>query len=160
MMKIGGLLALALTFTAMQGAAQTEPQTWNTNCETDSCTLSLGVLDATSGKPVSTVLVVVPKIGETVFLGAAMPLGSALEPGIRIVQGSETINAKFQVCFPDGCRALTEIPRATIQTMTKVGSVELFAFPYSSDTPISFQVPLAGLDAALKDATATLLKTP
>ncbi|MGV8951340.1 MAG: invasion associated locus B family protein [Cypionkella sp.] len=155
-----GLLSMGLTLAASSLAAQAAEQQWASSCEATSCTLSLNVLDAASSKPVSTILVVVTTADKQPLIGAALPLGSALEPGIRIVQGDTTINAKFQVCYPDGCRALAEMTNESLDTLALADKMEVFAFPYSSDKPISFEVPLAGLDVGIKAAREKLAKAP
>jgi invasion protein IalB len=160
MIRRSALFVLSLCLSQTAAVAQAAPQDWGARCDATTCTLSRGILEEASGKRLSTLLVVLRKGEDKVLFGAALPIGVALEPGIRILQGDTMVEAKFQVCYPDGCRALVELPLAAVTSMAKAGSAEFRAFPYESEKPISFMAPLSGLDMALQNALDTLAKAP
>jgi invasion protein IalB len=136
--------------------AQESKNTWNTNCEGDSCTLSLTVVEVASNRNVATFLAVVSKNADAINFGVALPLGTALTSGVRLVVNDITISIPFRVCFPDGCRALTELSKEESDTLLATDMVDMRFFPYSSGKPVSIKTPLENLTEAIEEARKTV----
>jgi len=77
------------------------------------------------------------------------PLGVALQPGVRIsVEGREWY-APLKVCYADGCRATVEISNQDLALLLQKQSMDLRYIPFGGDAPISANLPLSGLVAAI-----------
>jgi invasion protein IalB len=85
---------------------------------------------------------------------AFMPLGVALDAGFRAVIDGKSYQAPFQVCYPDGCRAVAPLPPEALAAWLAEPVLSFQFFPFSSDKPIAADVPLAGLKAALAQQLA------
>jgi invasion protein IalB len=156
-MTIRFLMACAiLAGLTTSAAAQDDDAGWNSNCGETSCTLSLGLRDTATDRNIATLLTVVRADDAPAFFGVAVPLGTALSPGVRFVAGEEAIEVPFDVCFPDGCRALRELSDDELEVLTATESADLRFFAFQSETPISVKVPLTGLADAMSDARAEL----
>lgn len=149
------LAALALPVSA-PARAQDTAQAWDARCGTDSCTISRGLKDAATGRLVATFLLSVPKGGGEVTAGVAVALGVAIAPGARFYAGGAEYPLAFEVCFPDGCRALRRFAADELARIAAAPEVELRFFPYGSDTPVSIMLPVEGLAGAIEDARKTL----
>lgn len=144
---------------ALPSVAQDAPQ-WNTSCDGGLCTLSRQLIDEATGKGVATVLVVVQKASDDILLGAALPLGVALEPGVRFVQGDTLIQADFEVCYPDGCRAMAELPVTAFEAIDFEKEMDLRVFAFGQDKPLAVTVPLDSLKSAVDAGREQLKATP
>lgn len=122
---------------------------WPIACEGTTCTASLGLKDDASGKMMATVLVARTKGEAEARIGAALPLGVALAPGARFVAGAETVDLTFDVCFPDGCRAMAGATPERIAALAAAGAFELRFFPYGRDRAVAVRVPADGLAETL-----------
>lgn len=149
------LLSIGLLFASPPAWAQSEVA-WTVDCQSgDSCTLARSVEEVSTGRRAATVLFVVTKAG-TEFVGAAIPLGTAIEAGVQLVSDDTQTLLPFQVCFPDGCRAVLETTAEANDTLASQATMDLRAFPFQSDKPFSLAVPLDGLAEALAEARDTL----
>ncbi len=137
-------------------AAQAEDQTWQSNCQNGACTLVRSVAEAGTGRTVATFIVALSKAQATARVGVALPLGTALDAGVRMKAGDKTLSVPFQVCFPDGCRATVEADEPTLAALTGADAVEVQFFPFSSDKPVAIDVPMNGLADAVTAARASL----
>jgi invasion protein IalB len=147
---------LLLAASLHPAAAQTAAPEWKPACTADGCTLSRQLIDEATGNPVTTFLAFVPRGGGDISLGAALPLGMALEAGLRLVAGDTTIDIPYQVCFPDGCRALRETPAAVLEALDASETLDIRFFPFSAEAPVSVTMPLAGFAEAVEAARAQL----
>lgn len=133
---------------------------WTESCDAKSCTLSRGVSEEATGKPVMTLLVAVQKAEAGARFGMALPLGVAVAPGVRVLYGGETADIPFEVCFPDGCRALLALDAAALGRLTAQAEIDVRFFPFNAATPVSLTVPIGGLDSAIVAAAAKLQASP
>jgi invasion protein IalB len=152
------LLSLAMTLATLSfpAAAQDAVEGWDAKCGADSCTISRGLKDIARDKLVATFLVSVPKGDGAVTAGVAVALGVALVPGARFYSGGTEYALAFEVCFPDGCRALRTFEQAEMDQIGASAEMEVRFFPYGSDTPVSIMMPIEGLVAAIGNARKTL----
>ena len=130
-------------------------QAWESTCSADRCTISRTLTATDTGQRAGTFVAVVDKADGT-FLGAIIPLGTAIAPGIRLVQGGAEIEVAFQVCFPDGCRGFAEVDAATLDAFMGGETAEIRFFAMGQPAPLGVPVPLTGLDAALDAARSEL----
>ena len=79
-------------------------------------------------------------------------MGTATEPGLRLVHGASELAVPLQVCFPDGCRALAPLPPGALQAMDQAGTLEVRFFPWAADRPLAVPVPTTGLSDAVEQA--------
>lgn len=147
------LTALFCTF----GPAAAQDADWEVTCNDKSCTITRTLTENTTGRRVATFMTVVEK-GRTDApgLGVAVPLGLAVEPGVRLVSGADIIELPFQVCFPDGCRAIRAATTEEISLLSSVDKADIRFFPFGQDHPTSVAVPMTGFGDALADAKAKL----
>lgn len=160
---MAGLAALgaALGLSLAQPAAAQDAAAWPLSCEARSCTVQRSLDDAASGKRMATVMVGANRDTSDMILGIAVPLGSALAPGARILPKGAPAEAmlpvNFEVCFPDGCRAMLRLSPEKLQDLIAPGEFELRFFSYGNPKPLAMKVPLTGLAEALpglKEAAA------
>ncbi len=93
--------------------------------------------------------------GKTDQLSAVInvPLGVALQPGLRVIDANETahIEVPFQVCDGTGCRAVAANIGATqIDGLSTGDSVNVQFVPYGHNYLASFAVPTSGLKSAVE----------
>jgi len=148
------VLGTALCLSAAPLAAQ-DAEGWQTQCKPDRCTLTISMTEAQSGRRASTFVAIVNKDG-TNHLGALVPLGTAIEAGIRLVAEDTEIKAPFQSCFPDGCRGFAEVNAATLDAFAGADTAEIQFFALGQERPLSVAAPMAGLSQALASARAEL----
>lgn len=150
--------ALASALTAVFcsfGPAIAQDADWQMNCSETGCNIIRSMTENTTGRLVATFLVIVENgKADTPGLGVALPLGLAIEPGVRIVSGEQTIDLPFQVCFPDGCRAIRAATADEITLLTNADEADIRFFPFGQNRPTSVKVPMAGLSDALAQAQA------
>lgn len=139
---------LALLF-LLASASLAAAADWPIACEGTTCTASRGLKDEGSGKTMATILIAQRKGESEARIGAALPLGVALAPGARLVAGAETVELAFDVCFPDGCRAMAGTTPERIAALAAAGALELRFFPYGHDRAVAVRVPADGLAETL-----------
>lgn len=147
-------LAAVLCTAAAPLIAQ-EAEGWQSQCNPNRCTLTISMTEAQSGRRASTFVAIVNKDG-TNHVGALIPLGTAIEAGIRLVAGDTQIKAGFQSCFPDGCRGFAEVNAATLDSFAAQESAEIQFFALGQERPLSVAAPMDGLSDALASARAEL----
>lgn len=150
------ILTLALgLLPSFAGAAED----WQKNCADGQCTLARTLSDDASGRSIATFLVALNfEMPDKVLMGVALPLGAALKPGVRLLQGETVIEVGYEVCFPDGCRAMTEVAATDFDEMAKNEEIELRFFPFGQEKPIALPIPLSGLSEATESARAEIMK--
>jgi len=127
-------------------------ETWTTTCGEDGrCTARVTVSDTESGRVFASVGVQVGKDGAEPGLIVFAPLGVAVKPGFRAVINGQDFLVPFEVCYPDGCRAVAVITPAELEVWLTAETASLQFFPFESDKAVAADLPLAGLREALKD---------
>ena len=149
-----GLLLAALA--PLPASAQSAAPDWQATCEAEGCTLARRLIDQATGRPVATFLAFVPKAGGNPSIGAALPLGTAIEAGVRMVAGEATLEIPYQVCFPDGCRALREATAEETAALGAAEALDIRFFPINADRAVSVTMPLDGFAEAVAAARADL----
>ncbi|MFN3846311.1 MAG: invasion associated locus B family protein [Paracoccaceae bacterium] len=154
------LTIAATVLLSSQTAFAQDQKGWVESCQPDSCTLSRGLAEEGTGKQVMTLLLAIEKGKPDVRFGVALPLGVALSPGVRVIHGDKTTDIPFEVCFPDGCRALITMDAATFAAFAANASVDVRFFPFSASTPVALTAPMDGLADAVTAAAQKLDGTP
>jgi len=127
-------------------------ESWATTCdEGNRCTARVTVTDTKSGRVFASVGVQVGKDGAEPGLIVFAPLGVALKPGFRAVIDGQDFLVPFEVCYPDGCRAVAKFTPAELEVWLTAETASLQFFPFESDKAVAADLPLAGLREALKD---------
>ena len=149
---IRSTLAAILYFAMITPAMAQDPE-WTSQCaeSNDACTLSRSVQDTATGTRAGTILANVTAGAETMIFGAVVPLGVAVQPGIRVLVGEDVIELPITVCYPDGCRGLVEVDAATQSRLLDVENVEIRYLTSNGDRQISVPVPMSGLSAAIAE---------
>lgn len=124
---------------------------------TNRCT-SLSRLVADGNKTFATVSLQIGKTGTEPVLFVTAPLGIAARPGVRIVAnpGSVEIALPLDVCFPDGCRASTELTAGQLASLDAAQTLSVQFIPFSSTETVAGEMEGAGLTGPLKQAGVTL----
>ena len=91
---------------------------WSSACDEAQCTLSRTVTEASTERRVATVLVLIRASSPTHLVGAAVPLGVALNEGIRLTVPDQRIDISFDVCLPDGCRGLQPVSEEVLNDIS------------------------------------------
>lgn len=145
-------LILAL-MTAVPTLAQ--DQDWKVTCnDSDRCTALLVVADAATKRTLASVGLQIGRGGTEPVMIALLPLGVDLRPGFRAVIGDKAFDAPYEVCFPDGCRAIAPIATDDLDLWLDADSISLRFFPSGSDKPVAADTPVKGLRSALADHLA------
>lgn len=131
-------------------------QDWQPECKATSCTMSRELTDEASGNRIATVSFAVDTASPTVITSFAVPLGVALEPGIKLKWQDKSTVVKFRTCYPDGCQAAAMLEHEQIEEMAEAKKISISFFPVNSDRPILAEVPLTGLDQAVDSALKSL----
>ena len=149
-------LAVALSAVIGASAAQAA-ETWVTTCNEDNrCTARLTVRDVQNGRIFGSVGIQVGKGGAEPGLIVFAPLGVALKPGLRAVINGQTFEVPFEVCYPDGCRAVAKITPAELEVWLSAETAALQFFPFEFDKPVAADLPLTGLREALKETLSAV----
>lgn len=116
---------------------------------------------AENNQPVMAVAVYAVKDDTRRFMRYLVPLSFMIQPGIRFsVEGTQPINARFQICLQQGCFVEGEINDAFVNAMKKAKSMRV-DMQNQVGQEVNFEVPLAGF-AKLYDSAGidqeTLLK--
>lgn len=142
-----GLLALPCLILLMHQPAQA----WTTECRENRCGISIAVKDEPSDRRLLSLAVLVNKDGSDPAVVLTTPLGTALEPGARLLIGPQEMKLTFKACFPDGCQAYRELSEDEHSVLRSASTVDALFFAQGSDKPFSAKIELTGLDAALAD---------
>lgn len=130
-------------------------EAWSPSCEGNRCTVSRSAINTENHQRIAT-LIVVLDIEEPTVIGAVLPLGVALEPGLRLLAGSEELEVPLQVCYPDGCRGFLPVDDVVLSRIAAEAEIDVRFFPYSDDRPASVTIPLDGLSNAIQAAREQL----
>ncbi len=135
-----------------------ELDAWTTNCTSDgkNCTISRTVHGEDVNIRAATLLAVVNNENSEVTFGAIVPLGLSLQPGMQMRSGEVVISLPYDVCFPDGCRALKALSLDELEEVLQAEELDLRFFVRSDGTLVSVPVPMSGFPAALTDARERL----
>ena len=143
------LLVLTLISRSTAQESATGDQQWKSQCKETRCSLSVALVDSKTKKHFATLAFLFEKGKEEPAVVVTTPLGIALEPGVRVIVGDDSLDLKARVCFPDGCQASLVVDRPDFDRIAKMPSARIQFFPFSSATPIEASVPLTGLTAAV-----------
>lgn len=143
------VLAATLALAAQTTAALAEG--WATTCEAGGrCTALLTMSVETDRKLQVRIGIQTGPNGSEPVMITLLPLGVALEPGVRAVIDGKEFKSGYQVCFPDGCRTVGAMTADDLEVWLNAPTASLQFFPFASDKPVAVDVLLAGLREALK----------
>ena len=106
------------------------------------CSTNGRVTEKNSGKVLSTIVIYANKDTKTQGVLIVTPLGTALEPGVRIGIGDTDSDFPFQTCLPVGCRALTDMPVDQFKSLLQQEFITIQFFPFTQEQPIAFRYEL------------------
>ena len=122
---------------------------WSAACEDGFCVFRRAI--ETQGNDTTSALfevLVNTESGEASMI-LTLPLGVALEPGVRlIVEGREWV-APLKVCLPDGCRATVDINAADFGLLLQRPVLDIRYIAFGADTAISVKLPISKLVGAM-----------
>ena len=148
MIRVGTKIALLIS-SGFFFLPETPAQAWTTDCQENRCGASVAVKDEVSNRKLLSFAVLVNRDGSDPAVLLTTPLGTALEPGARIVAGSQDIPLTFKACYPDGCQAYGELTEDQRSALSNATTVEARFFAQGNDKPYSAEIELTGLNAAL-----------
>lgn len=160
-LALGAALSGLWLAPALAQTDNTTVQDWQSNCIPGGC-FATRVVTRPSEQPSPTgaeqqqilgVLVVGVKPDGGGILGAVLPLGSAIKPGARLVYGDQTVNVDFEVCLPDGCRAVAEPTPEQFAAVQTADKVELLFFAQNNPQQFSIEIPTDGLSSVVGTLT-------
>jgi invasion protein IalB len=101
-----------------------------------------------SQAPVLAVAIYDIKGEDTRIVRMLMPVGLMLRPGFRFwIDKGETFDGAFEICFPNGCFAQSQIRGPTVDEMKK-GTTLSVAVRNQANNEVTFGVPLEGFGTA------------
>lgn len=151
------LAAVFMVATTQSTLADNHDDAWLSKCTETSCTFSRVLSHAQTGQRMATFIAVVVKDEPEARFGAAIALGAALRPGIRFVPAEgASFDVPFEVCFPDGCRAIRAFGAEEEARFTGAQNIDIRFIAYQGGETVSMTMPLTGLGGALADARAQL----
>lgn len=107
---------------------------------------------AENNQPVMAVAVYAVKEDSRRFVRFLVPLTFLIQPGIRFsVEGTQPVNAKFQICLQQGCFVEGELNDAAIGTLKKANTLRI-DMQNQLGQEVNFEVPLAGFGKAFDSA--------
>lgn len=107
---------------------------------------------AENNQPVMAVAVYSIKEEPRRFVRILVPLTFLIQPGIRFsAEGTQPVNARFQICLPQGCFVEGELNEATINGLKKATTLRI-DMQNQIGQEVNFEVPLAGFGKAYDSA--------
>ncbi|MCZ8187802.1 MAG: invasion associated locus B family protein [Beijerinckiaceae bacterium] len=107
---------------------------------------------AENNQPVMAVAVYSIKEEPRRFVRILVPLTFLIQPGIRFsAEGTQPVNARFQICLPQGCFVEGELNEATIAGLKKATTLRI-DMQNQIGQEVNFEVPLAGFAKAYDSA--------
>lgn len=107
---------------------------------------------AENNQPVMAVAVYTVKEDTRRFVRFLVPLTFLIQPGIRFsAEGTQPVNAKFQICLQQGCFVEGELNDAAIGTLKKAATLRI-DMQNQLGQEVNFEVPLAGFAKAYDSA--------
>ena len=149
-MRIPAIVSILLALAPAPLFAQNTD--WKLECKEALCSTSRALISVSDGKQIATFLATTNSADKTVGVGLALPLGVALEDGIRMVVGDKMIAIPMQVCFPDGCRAFRALTADELALLGSADSVQFRFFAYGQEKPIAIDMELTGFSEAIAQA--------
>ncbi|WP_265501127.1 invasion associated locus B family protein [Paracoccus beibuensis] len=124
---------------------------------TNRCT-SMVRLVAEENRTFATLSLQMEKSGADPVLFVTAPLGIAARPGVRVVidPGAFEIPLPLDACFPDGCRASTELTALQMSQLSEARTLSVQFIPFSSSETVAGDLEAASLISPLKQAGITL----
>jgi invasion protein IalB len=96
------------------------------------------------GQPVMAVAVYDVKGDPNRIIRFLLPIGLLLQPGMRFgIDQQQPISGRFQICFPNGCFAETQINENQLNAL-KRGNMLNVSVQNQAAREVTFQVPMAG----------------
>lgn len=107
---------------------------------------------AENNQPVMAVAVYSVKEDNRRFVRFLVPLTFLIQPGIRFsAEGTQPVNAKFQICLQQGCFVEGELNDAAINGLKKANTLRI-DMQNQIGQEVNFEVPLAGFGKAFDSA--------
>ena len=150
---IGTGAGAAMAALALLAPAGARAQEWTVACAEGVCEATVTAVREDGGRVL--VATFLRAEGGTPEMQVALPLGMAIEPGVRVVADGETaLTASFRVCTAEtGCRAAAAVTPEAAAAMAGAGELSVQAFPFGAEAPVSVPMPTGGLADALAALT-------
>ena len=159
MRPVAGLLLAALAVLAPPVLARTmvapdaSAPDWQVDCGSDdTCRASRTVKNTQNDQRIATLTVIFNREKAEQGLSVAVPLGVAVDAGVRLIFAGRTRDMGVKVCYPDGCLALDGLDVDEFRDLMKARAVEFRYFPFSGAQPVAFEMNVEGLGKAVLEA--------
>ncbi len=147
---VASLATMATIALPAVGQEQVEigPDDWQVTCEADGCLVIKPVPFDAQGRRVMLTLAV-PRDGGAVRMAILTPLGTALEPGLRLQIGAEEQALRFTTCMADGCAVVVSLSDDDIAIMGVNPSILATFQAVNRAEPYVVTIPMADLEEAV-----------
>lgn len=124
---------------------------WQVNCEAEGCLVVKSVA-AADGKRLMSLTFAVSKAQGTIRMAVLTPLGTALDPGLRLAYGTTEQTYRFTTCMPDGCAILVDMAPDTIANLEVQPSMTISFFAVNREQPYEVTIELDEMSEAISTA--------
>lgn len=131
-----------------QEPAEIGPDDWQLTCEPNGCLVLKPVPIDGQGRRVMLTFAV-PTDGGVIRMALLTPLGTALEPGLRVQIGTQEQSYRFSTCMTDGCAVVVELTDDDIANMAVQPSMLVEFNAVNRAEPYVVTVPMADLGEAI-----------
>lgn len=146
-------LAIAGLFLSLSGPTIAQTDGWQSRCEGDYCAFRKTLIYADSGDPFALLEVLISTVDGTSAFVVTAPLGTELEPGIRLLTKGGDWRGRFKTCLPDGCRASVTLTADELTLLLENDAIEIRYFRFGEAQPVSARLPLNGLVASMSNGS-------
>ncbi|QIE43967.1 hypothetical protein G5B39_18370 (plasmid) [Rhodobacteraceae bacterium SC52] len=150
-------LAASLSFLTLSSASaatvgtEIDPSAdWDVTCADErTCTVSRAVLNADTGERIATFAL---EFGEdTQAMTLTVPLGTAVQAGVRVLAGDTAIDVPTLVCLPTGCLAARDLPDEAVTHLTAARTIDIRFFAFKKSEPLSVAMDITALSDVLRE---------
>jgi len=129
--------------------AQTGQWAWTSACEDGYCVFRRALETPGQDSPAALFEVLVNTENGEASMVLTLPLGVALEPGVRLIVEGREWSAPLKVCLPDGCRATVDINASDFGLLLQRPVLDIRYIAFGADTATSVKLPINKLVAAM-----------
>lgn len=133
------------------------PDDWQVKCEEGGC-LVIKPVASDNGKQLMSLTFAVSKTSGTIRMALLTPLGTSLEPGLRLAYGTTDQTYRFTTCMPDGCAILVDMAPDAIANLEVQPSMAVMFYAVNREEPYQVMIDLDEMSEALAVARAETQK--
>lgn len=131
-----------------QAPVEIGPDDWQLTCEPNGCLVIKPVPFDGEGRRVMLTFAV-PVDGGIVRMALLTPLGTALEPGLRLQIGAQEQTFRFSTCMTDGCAVVADLTADDIANMAVQPSMTATFNAVNRAEPYVVSIPMADFQEAI-----------